>query len=135
MDYKMSNFQAYRDNEKIAGRDPWYQVLWYRILVLLVDVISIAFIFAIQMTIIFYKFMKVLLMLMREPDRQVVLTSYITLGMMIFATLTFAWTYFAARKYAAPMAEALSHRISGCREDHEDHKENVAVNGSTEDAK
>ncbi len=133
MEFKLTNAQAYKDSEKIVGKDPWYQVLWYRFILLLTDVISIAFMFAVQMTIIFYKFMKILIILMRDgKDHSVVLTSYMALGMMIFATFTFAWVYFAARKYAGPIAEALAHRISGEKDDSAPKVINAPVQKNTE---
>jgi hypothetical protein len=111
----MSNAQQqeYRKYESIAGRDPWYSVIAYRILLMFVDVFSIAGVFAGIMTWILLRFMDHMLQLATIKLAASAVISYVTFGMVILAAFIFAWTYFAARKFTPPIVEALAERMAG----------------------
>lgn len=111
------NSKHYSQHEKIAGRDFFLKVWWYRLVVLVVDLLSMAGLFATVMTIILYKFFKVFLLAIDKNAPGGVLVALCTLGAMILAIFTFAWTYFAARKYTPPIVEALAIKISGGKHD------------------
>ncbi|VVB51793.1 Uncharacterised protein [uncultured archaeon] len=112
--------------EKVAGRDPWYAVLGYRLLMMFVDIFSVAGVFAGIMTWILIKSMNLLLKLATIKLAASAVLGYITFGMMILAAFIFAWTYFAARKFTPPVVEALCDRIAGKAHD-------IQVTGIAED--
>jgi len=108
------SYHRYAAHEKVAGRDFFLSVWWYRIVVLVVDLLSIPAVFASAMTMVLYKFFKVLLILAASDKVSAsVLVAFCTLGVFILCIFTFAWTYFAARKYTPAIVEALATKISG----------------------
>ena len=108
------SYRRYVEYEKIAGKDFFLAVWWYRLVVLVVDLISIPAVFASAMTMVLYKFFKVLLILAASDKVSAsVLVAFCTLGVFILCIFTFAWTYFAARKYTPAIVEALATKISG----------------------
>jgi len=110
---KNARIDRYSEYEKIAGRNPWYEVLLYRLLLVFVDTLSMASIFAVMMTVILYKSWKVFTYMVDKQVAPSVLITYIGMLLAVFATFTFAYTYLCARKYTPPIVEALATRLSG----------------------
>jgi hypothetical protein len=111
----MSNAKQieYQKWECVAGRDPWYQVIKYRVLLMCVDILSVSGVFAGVMTWLVIRFMDLLLKLATVKLASAAVIGYITFGIMLLAAFIFAWTYFAARKFTPPVVEALAERIAG----------------------
>jgi len=110
---KNPNLDKYAAYEKIVGRDPFWRVAWHRIQLIIVDVLSMASIFAIIMTVILYKSFRVFVYMVDQKVAASVLITFIGMILTVFAAFIFAYTYLCARKYTPPIVEALATRISG----------------------
>lgn len=110
---KNPNLDKYAAFEKIVGRDSFLSVVWHRSQLIVVDLLSMASIFAIIMTVILYKSFRVFVYMVDQKVAASVLITFIGMILTVFAAFIFAYTYLCARKYTPPIVEALATRISG----------------------
>lgn len=104
----------YTDHEKIAGHDKWWEVIAYRIVLFMVDFISIAQIFATLMIGILVGAGYLTYELAKIPGiSSNVLITMVALDTIIFLATFFALVYWCARKYAPRAFDILDRKLNG----------------------
>jgi hypothetical protein len=107
----------YSKHESIAGKDPWYKVLGYRILMLGVDFLSLAAVFAACSTWMLFKFYTELEFLITHDAKASVVVAFLALGMLQVCAWIMAFVYYCMRKYTPPIVAAIATRIAGNAKD------------------